>query len=79
MNLPRRLSVQDTARAMELICSGITDVNVADSLGVQAKTLRRTLTYAERYGYWKTGAPEPSPSLAQVQRIAARRLGINGQ
>ena len=79
MNVPRKMTVQDTARAMELLCEGITAGKVAGILGVDPGTLRRTLTYAKRYGYWKSDAPEVMPSLRQVQRIAARRLGINVQ
>jgi transposase-like protein len=76
VNKPRRLSQDSIAYAMESMSAGVTVTQAAVALGVDPKTLRRTLVYAERYGYWTPTAPTPTPSVAQVQRIAARKLGI---
>lgn len=57
MRIPRTLTGEDIALAMELRASGVEYQHIATGLGVHVKTLRQNLRHAEQAGYRETPAP----------------------
>jgi len=75
MNAPRILNSSDIALAMELITEGYQRQHIAAVYGVCAKTLSRSIRYAEEFGMRKEAAPVCSGNrITQVNHRAAQRI-----
>jgi transposase len=73
---PRKLTGDDIALAMELHTQGLQAQHIATGLGVSTKTLRKSISYAEKHGYRKEAAPICRRNrTAQVNERAAMCIG----